>query len=189
MADFRGQIACSILLEYADSKKQLRYILCGFLRCFSRKSRLPDALGHAPVDGRRTDPFSASPGPAWPVHPCPFACRCNPAPGAPSRLQERSSSCSLPVENMLANRFRIAAFGRKDAPPVGQLHRHHPIRWMQQIVQHRRDGRSSDAASCECNRSELGGLLARKAELDAPAEHHARDDAMAAADLRHTHAG
>ena len=85
----------------------------------------------------RTDPSSASPGPAWPVHPCPFSCRCNPAPGAPSRPPERSSSCSLPVENMLPNRFRIAAFGRKDASPVGQLHRHHPVRWMQQIVQHR----------------------------------------------------
>lgn len=74
--------------------------------------------------------FSESPGPAWPAHPCPISCRCNPAPGAPSRPPERSSSCSLPVENMLANRFRIAAFGRKDASPVGQLHRQHRVRWM-----------------------------------------------------------
>ena len=70
---------------------------------------------------------------------------------------------------MLANRFRIAAFGRKDASPVGQLHRHHPVRWMQQIVQHRWAGRSSKATCRERNRCQLRCLLARKAELDAPA--------------------
>jgi hypothetical protein len=35
-------------------------------------------------------------------------------------------------------------------------------------------------------RGQLRGLLARKAKLNAPTEYHARDDAIAAADLRHT---
>ncbi|GEM_PF-4464050 len=98
----------------------------------------------------------------------------------------RGSSCSLLVENMLANCFRIAAFMCKDAPPIGQLHGRHPVWGLQQIVQHRRGGRSPNATSRERNRGQLRGLLARNADLDAPTEHHARHDAMAAADLRHT---
>ena len=52
--------------------------------------------------------------------------------------------------------------GRKDASPVGQLHRHHPVRWMQQIVQHRWAGRSSKATCRERNRCQLRCLLAVK---------------------------
>jgi hypothetical protein len=49
-ADFRDRTAYLILLKPADSKKRVRYILCGFLRRPTGESRSPDALRCAPVD-------------------------------------------------------------------------------------------------------------------------------------------
>jgi hypothetical protein len=49
-ADFQDRTACAILREYADSKKQVRYILCGFLRCFNPQLR---ASRCAPVSASR----------------------------------------------------------------------------------------------------------------------------------------
>src|SRR5437879_7049704 len=95
-------------------------------------------------------------------YPCLSSCRCNPAPHAPSCRPERSASCSLPVENMLANRIGIAASRCKDVPPIGQLHRRHHVWGLQQIVQHRGCGRSPDAGSRSATVARLASFLPAK---------------------------
>ncbi len=90
-----------------------------------------------------------------------------------SVLDDKLTLCNMPP-----HRLRISAGWRKDA--VRQVvQRRHSIRRRQQIMQHQRIG----AACSRSSESRKLHLLFAISELDPPAEQHAGDDPVAAADL------